>query len=162
MELENYSKQINSLKEIKTFGQLPVEKQKQKRFTIKNNEMILEEIEKSKFVQINDKRYFLVMGLCHCPFLIPIYLTLSNLKETKNENLNHFCRRKNTNLFKWKNTSWKKARALKHKLFTDNKKLYFERFLTMSENSQYNGTFSDNILGLTNGLWKDRFCTMFR
>ena len=35
MEFENYSKRINSIKEIETFGQLSLEKQKQNRFTIK-------------------------------------------------------------------------------------------------------------------------------
>ena len=55
MEFEDYAK--NSIRKIETFGQLPKEKQKQNRFTIKNNRMVLEEIEKSKFAQINDKRY---------------------------------------------------------------------------------------------------------
>ena len=49
MEFEKYSKQMNSIKEKETFGQLPKEKQKQDRFTNKNNEMILEGIGKSKF-----------------------------------------------------------------------------------------------------------------
>ena len=49
MEFEKYSKRINSIKEIETFGQLPKEKQKQNRSTNKNNEMILEETGKSKF-----------------------------------------------------------------------------------------------------------------
>ena len=56
MEFEDYAKRINSIKEIETFGQLPKEKQKQNRFIIKNNQMILEEIEKSKFSQINNKK----------------------------------------------------------------------------------------------------------
>ena len=56
MEFEDYAKRINSIKEIETFGQLPKQKQKQSRFTIKNNQMILEEIEKSKFFQINNKK----------------------------------------------------------------------------------------------------------
>ena len=57
MEFEDYAQRINSIKGIKTFGQLPKEKQKQDRFAIKNNQLVLEEIEKSKFAQINDKMY---------------------------------------------------------------------------------------------------------
>ena len=87
MELENYSKQINSLKEIKTFGQLPVEKQKQKRFTIKNNKMILEEIEKSKFVQINDKRYYFSDGIVSLPFSHPYLLDIVQFKRDKKRKL---------------------------------------------------------------------------
>ena len=58
MKFENYSRRINSIKEIETFGQLTHEKQKQKRFLIKNNEIIYEEIEKSKFAQINHNRCY--------------------------------------------------------------------------------------------------------
>ena len=54
MEFEDYANRINSIKGIETFGQLTKEKQKQNRFAIKNNEMVLEETEKSKFTQIND------------------------------------------------------------------------------------------------------------
>ena len=61
-------KRINSVKEIETFGQLPKKKQKQGRFSVKNSEMVLEEIEKSKFSQIINKRYYFSDGLCHYPF----------------------------------------------------------------------------------------------
>ena len=46
MEFADYAKTINSKREIVTFGQLP--KQKQNKFTIKNNQTILEKNEKSK------------------------------------------------------------------------------------------------------------------
>ena len=42
MEFENYAKGINSVKDVKTFGQNLPEKQKQNRFAIKQNEMPLE------------------------------------------------------------------------------------------------------------------------
>ena len=57
MEFEGYAKRINLIKEIETFRQLSKEKQTQNRFKIKNNQMTFKEIEKSKFAQINDKRY---------------------------------------------------------------------------------------------------------
>ena len=38
IELEDYAKRINLIREIETFGQLPKEKVKQNRFTIKNNQ----------------------------------------------------------------------------------------------------------------------------
>lgn len=60
MYFENYSKRINSKKNTETFGQLPLEKQKQDRFMVKKNKLFLEEIEKSKFSQINDKRYYFI------------------------------------------------------------------------------------------------------
>ena len=44
MEFEDYAKRINSIIEIETFGHLLNEKQKQNRFAIKNNKIVLEEI----------------------------------------------------------------------------------------------------------------------
>ena len=58
MEFEDYVKRINSIKEIETFAQVPKEKQKQNKISIKNNKIFLEEIEKSKFDEINDKRHY--------------------------------------------------------------------------------------------------------
>lgn len=53
MKFENNSRRINSIAEIEAFGLVSTKKQKQKRLTIKNNEMVLQEMEKSKFRQIN-------------------------------------------------------------------------------------------------------------
>ena len=71
MEFENYLKRINSVADIETFGQLSAEKQKQNRFPIKNNKMILPEIKKSKFAQINDKRYYFSNSIVSLPFCHP-------------------------------------------------------------------------------------------
>ena len=71
MEFESYLKRINSIADIETFGQLSAEKQKQNRFTIKNNKMILQEIKKSKFAQINDKRYYFSNSIVSLPFCHP-------------------------------------------------------------------------------------------
>ena len=53
MKFEINSRRINSIAEIEAFGLVSTKKQKQKRLTIKNNEMVLQEMEKSKFRQIN-------------------------------------------------------------------------------------------------------------
>ena len=96
MEFENYSRRTNSIADTKSFGQLSVEKQKQNRFTIKNNEMILQEIEKSKFAQMNYKRYYFSSGILSLPFSHPYLHEIVQFKQ--NKKLNHFYRRKNTNL----------------------------------------------------------------
>lgn len=43
MDFQGYSKRINSIKENETFGSQPAEKQKACRFTIKSNDMILQD-----------------------------------------------------------------------------------------------------------------------
>ena len=81
MEFEDYAKRINSIIEIEIFGHLPNEKQKQNRFAIKNNQMVLEEIKKSKFAQINDKRYYFSDGIVSLPLSHPFCSKLSSLRE---------------------------------------------------------------------------------
>ena len=71
MELEHYAKGINSVREIESFGQLSPEKHTHHRFLLENNSMVLEEIKKSKFTQINDKRYYLSDGIVSLPFAHP-------------------------------------------------------------------------------------------
>ena len=50
---------------VKTF----LKNKKKNRLVIKQNEMDLEEIEKSKFKQISDKRYYFSDGIVSLPFL---------------------------------------------------------------------------------------------
>ena len=90
MEFESYSKRINSIKEIETFDQLPTEKQKQNIFAIKSNEMILEEIEKSKLAQINDKRYYFSDGIVALPFSHPYLLEIFQFKRDKKQKTESF------------------------------------------------------------------------
>ena len=85
MEFENYSRRINSVNEIESFGHAINEKHSQFRFSVKKNEMVFEQIEKSKFAQINDKRYYfsdrIVLPLSSHPFLHKI----NQFKEDKNK-----------------------------------------------------------------------------
>ena len=85
MKFEDYAERINSIREIETFAQLPKEKQKQNRFTIKNNQMILEEIEKSKFAQINNKRYYFSDRILSLPFSLPFLKEIVNFKTKKQQ-----------------------------------------------------------------------------
>ena len=72
--------------------------------------MILEEIEKSTFVQINDKRYCFSDGIVSLSFSHLYLLDIVQFKrDKKNKKLNCFCERENTNLFKWKNLQWEKT-----------------------------------------------------
>ena len=56
--------------------------------------MILEEIEKSRFAQINDKRYYFSYGLVSLPFSYPFLNKLSFLKEKKSTKVIRFYNRK--------------------------------------------------------------------
>ena len=90
MDFKNYSKRINSIKQIETFGILPAEKQKACRFTIKNNDMFLQEIEKSKFAQIKDKRYCFSDEIVSLPFCHPYLHEIVQFKRDKKQKIEVF------------------------------------------------------------------------
>ena len=90
MEFKDYVKRINSVKEIKTFGQISPEKQKQNRLSIKSNKMILQEIEKSKFAQINDKRHYFSDGIVSLPISHPYLHEIVKFKRDKKKKIEAF------------------------------------------------------------------------
>ena len=52
--------------------------------------MILKEIEKSKFSQINDKRYYFSDGIMSLSFSHPVLTDINNLKGKNSKKLNLF------------------------------------------------------------------------
>ena len=91
MEFEDYVKRINLIKEIETFAHLLNEKQnKKKMFAIKNNEMVLEEVEKPKFAQKNDKRYYFSNGIVSLPFSHPFLSKIVKFKREKKQKIETF------------------------------------------------------------------------
>ena len=108
MEFENYSRRINSIKEIEIFGQLTQEKQKQNRFLIKKDEMSLEKIEKSKFAQIIDKRYYFTDCIVSLLFSHPLLHEIVEFKRNKKQKIESFLQ-ENINSSKWKNFPMRKT-----------------------------------------------------
>ena len=90
MHFINYAERIYSVKDVKTFGQLSQEKQEQNIFAVKNSNMYLEKIEKSKFVQINEKRYYFSDGIVSLPFPHPFLSQLVKHKEIKKERIKNY------------------------------------------------------------------------
>lgn len=62
MEFENLTCRITLLNDIRNFRKETIEKQEQHRFAIVAGHMEKEVIQKSKFVQINDKRFYFLYG----------------------------------------------------------------------------------------------------
>ena len=59
--------------------------------------MVLGEMEKSKFAQINDKRYYFSNGIVFIPFSHPFLLEIVKIKRErkKTKKLKHFYNKKN-------------------------------------------------------------------
>ena len=75
--------------------------------------MILEETEKSKFVQINNKRYYFSNGILSLPFSYPFLKEIVNFKREKNpKKSRRFYNRKRTILFKQKNLQAQKNKRI--------------------------------------------------
>ena len=85
MDLASFGRRINSVQDIENFGQLQKDTVKQNKFTVKKNEMILESVEKSKFAQINDKKYYFEDGIISLLFSHPYLNEISKYKQNKEQ-----------------------------------------------------------------------------
>ena len=75
MEFENFSKQINSLVPFETFEKPPSEYKQVSRLTADEGEMVKKTVTKTKFSELNDKRFYFPNGVHSLPF------SHQNLKE---------------------------------------------------------------------------------
>ena len=62
--------------------------------------MILESVEKSKFAQINDKRYYFEDGIISLPFSHPYLNEISKYKQNKEQKVESWIRDEKNNLLK--------------------------------------------------------------
>ena len=93
---------------MKLFVQLTQEKQKQNRFLIKRNEMVLEKIEKSKFAQINDKRYYFSGGIVSLPFSYQYLHEIVQFKRDKKQEIESFLQKEKHKLVQMEKFSLEK------------------------------------------------------
>ena len=110
MDIQHFGKRINSVRKIEHFGQLKRENLLQARFALKNNEMSFQEVNKSNFFQINDKRYYFEDGVVFLPFLLKIV----KYKAEKKQSAENYIFLNKKNLLKME----KKALLKNHRLST--------------------------------------------
>ena len=157
MEFENYSKRINSIKETETFGQTTQENQKQNRFSIKRNEMVLEEIEKSKCAQINDKRYYFNDGIVSLPFFHPYLHEIIQFKRDKKQKSDSFLQEEKHKLIQMEKFSLEKnTRISLYRSILQQKPTYYhldllKRSIENNQNINFSQTTRSYIL---NGFWQ--------
>lgn len=87
---------------------------RQSRFSIKKNEMFLEEIEKSEFAQMNDERYYFSDRTVSLPFSHTCLHELFNLKEIKSNEIESLLQKEKHKLIRMEKFSLEK----KHTNFT--------------------------------------------
>ena len=126
MEFENYAKRINSVKEIENYCQNQPKKQKQNRFAIKENKMILKEIEKSKFLQINDKRYYFSDRIVSLPFSHPLLHEIIHFRKEKKQKIKSYLQEEKHKFLQMeKFPAEKNARILLYRSILQQKPIFF-------------------------------------
>ena len=68
MEFSNYSNRIKSLVNFDTFEKHPSEYKEVARFTVKKGDMVKAVVTKTKFSQLNDKRFYFPAGVLSLPY----------------------------------------------------------------------------------------------
>ena len=86
MEFENYSRRINSVNEIESFGQTINEKHSQFQFSVKKMKWCLNKLKNTNLHKKMTKDTILVTEYFCCQFHIHSYTRLINSKNIKLEN----------------------------------------------------------------------------
>lgn len=88
MEFSNYADRIKSLVNFDTFEKPPAEYKEVSRFAVKQGKMVKTTVTKTKFSQLNDKRFYFPEGILSLPYgnvsLIEIDEWVQKTKRTKN------------------------------------------------------------------------------
>ena len=82
MNYENYAERIKPLDDFESFEKPKTEKKKVVRFTVKKGDMTTTQVEKKKFSQINDKRFYFPIAILSLPFG---HVALKELEKNKKE-----------------------------------------------------------------------------
>ena len=82
MEYENYAERIKPIVDFETYEKLKADLKEVARISVKKGEMTTHKIKKTKFSQLNDKRFYFPNGLISIPFG---HFSLKELNEFKND-----------------------------------------------------------------------------
>ena len=80
MEYQNYANSIKSLTNFDTFQNMPSEYKEVDRFVVKKGDMVKTTVTKTKFSQLNDKRFYFLGSILSLPHGNPSLEEISNIK----------------------------------------------------------------------------------
>ena len=90
MNYENYAERIKPLYDFKSFEKPKTEKKKVVRFTVKKGDMTTTQVEKKKFSQINDKRFYFPNAILSLPFGHVALKELEKYKKKKGQKIESY------------------------------------------------------------------------
>ena len=92
MEYQNYANSIKSLTNFDTFQKVPSEYKEVDRFVVKKGDMVKTTATKTKFSQLNDKRFYFPGGILSLPYGHPSLEEISNIKSEQGLKLEKYFR----------------------------------------------------------------------
>ena len=98
MNYDNYSERIKPLYDFKSFVKPRNEKKKVVRFSVKKGDMTTCQIEKNKFLQINDKRFYFPNAIVSLPFGHCALKELDKYKKKKGQKIESYLLKKRQKL----------------------------------------------------------------
>ena len=80
MDFENYAERIKALRNFETFEQPKNEYKQVMRFVVKKGDMVTTKVAKTKFSQLNNKRFYFPSDIIQLPFGHPSLKEISDFK----------------------------------------------------------------------------------
>ena len=94
MDFEHYAERIKSLKNFDSFEQSKNEYKRVGRFVVKKGEMVTTSVVKTKFSQLNDKRFYFPNAIISLPYGHPSLREIADFKKEKGQKIEIFLGRK--------------------------------------------------------------------
>ena len=99
MEFDNYADRIKSLVNFDTFEKPPGEYKEVARFTVKQGEMVKTTVSKTKFSQLNDKRFYFLDGILSLPYGHQSLHEIDKFKKQKGQKIEKYIWQEKDSLF---------------------------------------------------------------
>ena len=90
MEYSSYANRIKSLVNFDTFEKPPAEYKDVARFSVKKDNMVKAVVTKTKFSQLNDKRFYFPDGVLSLPYDHPSLSEMDNFKSQKGHKIEKY------------------------------------------------------------------------
>ena len=113
MNYENYSERVKPLYDFESFVKPKKEMKKVVRFSVKKGEMTTHQIEKNKFSQINDKRFYFPNAIVSLPFGHGALKELDKYKKKKGQKIEAYFLKKRQKLLELERQALIKCSRLK-------------------------------------------------
>ena len=112
MDFENYAERIKPLFDFETYKQPKPDTKQVVRISVKKGEMTTHKITKTKFSQLNDKRFYFPNAIVSLPFGHAVLKEIDDFKKNKGQRVEKYFWKEKEKLLKFENAALKKCERL--------------------------------------------------